>query len=165
MDREEASKFVEEYRSDVPAFMQTFMRTWSRLYADAMISHQQAGLLMIINRKRHCRMSELADELCLSRGAITQMVDPLVAQGLIERTGDEKDRRLVLVGLTDKAQSLITQIMRRRHEMMIEIFSALSREEALTLMALIEKLGKTLKGLDVAMIIERADINYSEQVK
>lgn len=157
MEKAEASEFCNDYYTVVPSFMQTFMRTWSNLYEDTFLNHHQAGLLMFIDGKKRCKMSELAAELSLSPGAITQMVDSLVLQGFIERVDDEKDRRVVLVKLTEKAQNLINRVKRRRQMLLNEILSSLSRDEALTLITLISKLEQTLREIDLKDIIRRAD--------
>ena len=50
---------------------------------------------------RRLRMSELADRLLLSRSGVTRLVDRLVAEGLVERTTCETDRRGQWAALTD----------------------------------------------------------------
>jgi DNA-binding MarR family transcriptional regulator len=50
---------------------------------------------------RRLRMSELADRLLLSRSGATRLVDRMVADGLVERTTCESDRRGQWAALTD----------------------------------------------------------------
>lgn len=50
---------------------------------------------------RRLRMSELADRLVLSRSGVTRLVDRLVADGLLERTTCDDDRRGQWASLTD----------------------------------------------------------------
>lgn len=51
--------------------------------------------------QRRLRMSELADQLLLSRSGATRLVDRLVAGGLVERVTCESDRRGQWASLTD----------------------------------------------------------------
>ena len=51
--------------------------------------------------ERRLRMSELADQLLLSRSGVTRLVDRLVAEGLVERVTCESDRRGQWASLTD----------------------------------------------------------------
>ncbi len=51
--------------------------------------------------ERRLRMSELADRLLLSRSGATRLVDRMVADGLVERTTCEDDRRGQWAALTD----------------------------------------------------------------
>lgn len=149
MNKAETAKFCDEHCGSIPEFMQAFMRVWSGLYKDILLGHHQAGLLVFIDCRGQCKMSDLATELSISPGAITQLVDSLVAQGLLERTNDNKDRRVVLVKLTKKAQKTVEIIKRRRKALMEGLFSSLSKDEALSLIAIISKLEQTLKGLEV----------------
>ncbi|WP_456847555.1 MarR family winged helix-turn-helix transcriptional regulator, partial [Cellulomonas sp. P5_C6] len=52
------------------------------------------------------RMGEVADALLFSSGAATKVFDRLVERGLVERGADPRDRRTVLVGLTDAGREL-----------------------------------------------------------
>ena len=51
--------------------------------------------------ERRLRMSELANQLLLSRSGVTRLVDRLVAEGLVERVTCESDRRGQWASLTD----------------------------------------------------------------
>jgi DNA-binding MarR family transcriptional regulator len=55
--------------------------------------------------ERRLRMSELADRLLLSRSGATRLVDRLVADGLVERTTCETDRRGQWAALTDAGRA------------------------------------------------------------
>ncbi|MEO5987172.1 MAG: MarR family transcriptional regulator [Candidatus Limnocylindria bacterium] len=50
---------------------------------------------------RRLRMSDLADQLVLSRSGATRLVDRLCAEGLVERVTCESDRRGQWASLTD----------------------------------------------------------------
>jgi len=49
-------------------------------------------------------MTELHKRTGLEKGSLTTVIDQLIEKGLIQRTGDEKDRRKVYVSLTDLGQ-------------------------------------------------------------
>lgn len=157
MDRTEALEFCASHCEEIPGFMRTFLRFWSKPYEDIPFNQQQADLLMFVNQKERCKMSELAVELRLSPGAITQMVDLLVGQGFLERISHESDRRVVLVRLTPDAKAIIEKIRNRRKRMMIEVFSTLSKHEAQLLVSMIEKLEGNLRVLDADTLIKQAD--------
>jgi len=52
---------------------------------------------------------ELAELTLRSTGGMTQIVDRLVRDGLVQRTADRSDRRRVVVGLTPKGRRLVTK--------------------------------------------------------
>ena len=50
-------------------------------------------------------LSELIEELLLSKQAAGQLVDTLVVRGYLERSVDEEDRRRLKIGLADRGQA------------------------------------------------------------
>jgi DNA-binding MarR family transcriptional regulator len=58
---------------------------------------------------RRLRMSELADRLVLSRSGVTRLVDRLVAEGLVERTMCDSDRRGQWAALTDAGRERLRE--------------------------------------------------------
>jgi DNA-binding MarR family transcriptional regulator len=57
--------------------------------------------------ERDLSTSELAAAAELSPATVTQMLDGLVASGLVERTRSEKDRRIVTCSLTERGKEAI----------------------------------------------------------
>lgn len=64
-------------------------------------------------------MKAVADKLCISPGALSTSVNTLVKKGYITRNGNEEDRRVVFVCLTDKAHK-INEIHENFHSDMVE---------------------------------------------
>ncbi len=56
------------------------------------------------------RMTELSDQLVVSSGNVTGIVEKLVEDGLVERQSMEKDRRAHLVKTTDKGRTLMDEV-------------------------------------------------------
>lgn len=70
---------------------------------------------------------ELARESCIDAGAMTRMVDRLVAKGLVERLRSETDRRVVNLRLTaagEAAASHVPAVLASIHNDVLEGFSA-----------------------------------------
>ena len=63
-------------------------------------------------------MSRLADELGVALPNATGIVGRLAESGLVQRSSDVADRRIVLVGLTDKGRELIGEMEAGRQERM-----------------------------------------------
>jgi long-chain acyl-CoA synthetase len=53
--------------------------------------------------------SVLAEKLAVSRPSITGVVDGLVARGLVERRGDDSDRRRIGVDLTREGREVLSR--------------------------------------------------------
>lgn len=70
------------------------------------VTSSQGGTLLAIPLKNTLRMNELSSSVGVDKSTMTRMVDQLVDKGLAFRKVDEKDRRLVHIGLTDSGQQL-----------------------------------------------------------
>jgi DNA-binding MarR family transcriptional regulator len=76
------------------------------------LSLVQTRLLGIL-RDREPTMNELARLLELDKSSITGLVDRAERRGLVERVPSPSDGRAVLVRLTDKGRSLVSQVAAR----------------------------------------------------
>ena len=85
-------------------------------------------------------LGQLADRLACVKSNVTQLVDRLEADGLVERTFDPNDRRSRLAVLTDagrKAYAKGSEIQKQAEQ---ELFAVLTADETTTLHQLLEKL-------------------------
>ena len=60
----------------------------------------QGMVLFLISDNKQLTMTELHKFTGLEKGSLTTVVDQLITKRLVERVGDEKDRRKVIVCLT-----------------------------------------------------------------
>jgi DNA-binding MarR family transcriptional regulator len=75
--------------------------------------------------------SKLADRCMLSTAAMTNRLDRLEAVDLIERRSDPRDRRVVLVALTDQGRKLIDEAFTahvENQDRTVAVFSAEERD-------------------------------------
>lgn len=68
------------------------------------LSPTQRHVLFLAYERGQRTMTELHRCTGLEKGSLTFVVDQLIEKGLVQRTGDEKDRRKVYVSLTDFGQ-------------------------------------------------------------
>ena len=69
----------------------------------------QIHTLEVLGSHGAMRMKELANRLGITTGTLTVQVEKLVQAGLIERRAIERDRRSVLVDLTEQGQGVFRQ--------------------------------------------------------
>lgn len=72
------------------------------------------------------KMKELSHRLMVTGGNVTGITDQLVAEGLVERTGVEGDRRAFRVRLTDRGRRAFTQMAEQHEHWIVEAFEGLS---------------------------------------
>jgi len=102
-----------EYLFDL--YIQLPRRFKKLFYASMQDQELQLGLseLKILNELDKigpCKMSDLSDALVVTMGGLTPHMDKLVEKGLVRRFRDEeRDRRLVLVEITDEGKRLLKE--------------------------------------------------------
>ncbi|MFI5889640.1 MarR family winged helix-turn-helix transcriptional regulator [Actinoplanes sp. NPDC051513] len=84
--------------------------------------------------------SRLADEMGLTRGALSNRLAPLEEAGLIERTHDTGDRRRVEVRLTDAGHAAFEEHAKAENRDETDLLAPLTPEERQTLDHLLRKL-------------------------
>ncbi|MEJ0042348.1 MAG: MarR family winged helix-turn-helix transcriptional regulator [Rhizomicrobium sp.] len=84
--------------------------------------------------------SRVADELKMTRGAISKLVDRLVAKDLVSRTVSKGDRRWQDVALTPKGRALVPRLAALADDNDAEFFGALSPQERATLERILRKI-------------------------
>jgi MarR family 2-MHQ and catechol resistance regulon transcriptional repressor len=86
-------------------------------------------------------VNTIGPKVWLTPGSISVAVDRLEKRSLVKRR-NTGDRRVRLVELTAKGRVLITKTFREHAAAMEEAAGVLSKEERLTLLQLLKKLGK-----------------------
>lgn len=83
------------------------------------LSMTEVHILEAIQKSESNMMSAIAKRLMVTQGTLTVSTSKLVKKGYVERVKDEKDKRIVRLTLTEKAESII-HIHDQFHEEMIE---------------------------------------------
>jgi DNA-binding MarR family transcriptional regulator len=87
-------------------------------------------------------LGQLAEQLKCVKSNVTQLVDRLEADGLVERKPDPRDRRTRLAALTPAGRKACKEGTRLQEQAERDLLAKLSRNEAHQLGALLEKLGR-----------------------
>ncbi len=84
--------------------------------------------------------AELAEKAGVARATITGLVDTLERDGLVTRTHDSGDRRMMIVHLTPKGQETLEAILPLHFKQMAAQMAPLTEHERRTLVRLLNKL-------------------------
>jgi DNA-binding MarR family transcriptional regulator len=87
-------------------------------------------------------LSHLADRCCCVRSNITQLVDRLEAERLVERLPDPADRRSVRAALTAAGRERHAEAVRIVGETERQVFAGLGEEDRQALARLLGRLGE-----------------------
>jgi MarR family 2-MHQ and catechol resistance regulon transcriptional repressor len=119
--------------------------------AEKSLNLSRAGLgdsdfrvLEVLLHKGSLPVNTIGPKVWLTPGSISVAVDRLEKRALVKRKNTD-DRRVRLVELTAKGRALVTKTFREHASAMEAAASVLSKEERLSLLRLLKKLGKFRK--------------------
>jgi DNA-binding MarR family transcriptional regulator len=107
-----------------------FKTTLPRFDLMAQLERNPAGL----------RMNEISKRLMVSGGNVTGITDQLEKEGLVIRTLDANDRRVITVKLTDTGFKRFREMASQHEHWIVELLDGLTREEKQTMFVLLRKL-------------------------
>ncbi|WP_160719137.1 MarR family winged helix-turn-helix transcriptional regulator [Bacillus sp. USDA818B3_A] len=108
------------------------------------LTNDQHYILRYISQTRECTSSELADAFEVNKSAITAIVNRMADRGLIERTRDENDRRVVYLTLTEEGNSLYQSCQEKIEQLVMSIITQFDQAEIQNFIQTYEKLALTL---------------------
>ena len=94
---------------------------------------EAAGEILSGSKEQECNMTALAEKLGITMGSLTVAVNTLVRKGYLKKQRNEKDRRVVLLELTE-AGSLADEHHRRFHNELVEAVTGELEPEQLTVL-------------------------------
>lgn len=113
----------------------------NRHLAEQNLTISQFGVLEALLHLGPLNQKSLAEKLLKSGGNITLVIDNLEKSGWVERHQNPKDRRSVLIHLTEEGKELIQSYFPKHLKNIMEEFEGVSNEELDQLAYLCKKIG------------------------
>ncbi len=111
-------------------FMHRSARDFKRFMSETGLSFSQISVLMrLYHRGGRGGISQVGEQLMVTKAAASQNIDRLVQMGLVERSEDLEDRRLKKLSLTSKGQALVSNGIAIRSQWVEGLTEALNSEE------------------------------------
>ncbi len=101
--------FLESLHELIHVIMRNSMRHLMRFAKQKNISIAQINILFRLCHKGQCGVSDLGEDLNISNAAVSQLLEKLVQQGLVERTEDPVDRRNKRIVITPLGERLVEE--------------------------------------------------------
>jgi DNA-binding MarR family transcriptional regulator len=136
--------FVQTLRKWLEVLMRRSMHNFISYSKEIGLSMSQIGALFRIFRG-WSSVSDISDDLGVTKAAASQMLEGLVQQGLVLRKEDPNDRRVKQIVLTDKGRQILHETAAARQGWLEELARTLSESER-------EQVGAALN-----IMIERAN--------
>ena len=83
---------------------------------------------------------DIGEQLSVTRGTVTGLLDSLERQRLVRRTPHPKDRRMLTIELTDEGRNILDRLMPEHLQGMCELLACLSESEKKAFAGVLAKL-------------------------
>jgi DNA-binding MarR family transcriptional regulator len=114
---------------EVAARIERLLGLFRSLSPPSGLSLTAAATLATLERSGPSRLTSLAAKEGVTQPAMTQLIARLQESGLVSRTADPADGRVVQVGVTDEGRAMLARRRAARAERLAEILARLSLEE------------------------------------
>lgn len=105
------------------------------------------GVLELLHHKGPQPIQKIGQKILLRSGSMTYVVNQLQKKGFLQRNFCEKDRRITYIAITDKGTELVESIFPKHVEKIERLMSGLTAKEQEDAIALIKRLGLSVKDL------------------
>ncbi|MFC5652348.1 MarR family winged helix-turn-helix transcriptional regulator [Paenibacillus solisilvae] len=117
---------------DVAGLFRTLIKNMTQEWNKHMsygLSYTQFKVLFKLHSCGSLKVSELAESLGLTSGAITGISDKMIAEGYVERSRAEDDRRVVYIEITSKGEQMLDRVLNDQKDTMTAFFDRLPAED------------------------------------
>ena len=87
------------------------------------------GILFLLSRQDGLTQGHISEFLAKDKAAITRLLSALEKEGLVSRTADEADRRVVRSFLTAKGRAALDEMIPAFQSFFVDIFSGVDPDE------------------------------------
>ncbi|MCH1625632.1 MarR family winged helix-turn-helix transcriptional regulator [Ferdinandcohnia quinoae] len=108
------------------------------------LTSDQYYTLRYINNMESCTSTELAEVFDVKKSAITAIITRMWEKGLIQRTRDENDRRVVYLSLTVKGKELFVKTEERIYKLVESFITKFEQAEIEQFIETYERLNQIL---------------------
>ncbi len=120
-----------------------FSAEW--LDMDLKLSKTEIFSLLFLGRNKQATMTELAEYINSPTSTATGIADRLVKKGYISRERSERDRRIVMIALTEKGEEFVRDFKGLLAKYAKVVFRSLTREEKQFLLNIAHKIINNLQ--------------------
>jgi len=109
------------------------------------LTSDQYLILRLINGQDRCTSTYLAETSAVGKSSITAIINRLVEAGMIERTRDENDRRLVYLSLTEYGEKIYVAAEKQVQEIVSPYLFHFEEKDIEMFIRMFEKLGSLMQ--------------------
>ena len=110
------------------------------------LSMTEVHILEAIEKSESNMMSAIAKRLMVTQGTLTVSTSKIVKKGYVERVRDERDKRIVRLKLTERAENILERHNRFHEEMIERLLNELELDKEVELIQSLRNLMEFFKG-------------------
>ncbi|WP_214817980.1 MarR family transcriptional regulator [Exiguobacterium sp. s131] len=110
------------------------------------LNSTEFGVLSVLYKRGDTPLQQIGDQILITSGSVTYVIDKLEKRGLIERIACPSDRRVTYASLTDDGKALMDVVYPQHIEIFKDIYGLLSDEETEQLISLLKRVGYNAAG-------------------
>jgi DNA-binding MarR family transcriptional regulator len=103
---------AERFRYLILAFQRQGNRMLNTMLSSLDLTSSQAEVLTVLRKWEPISLKDLGRLLICETGSPSRLIDRMATEGLVKKIADPLDSRCVVLKLTQKGQSKVTQIMK-----------------------------------------------------
>ncbi|MCX7903600.1 MAG: MarR family transcriptional regulator [Caloramator sp.] len=131
-------------RERLAEYLQTFLPMFYKKLMKGInlpgVTKQQLWLLYLVENHDERPMSFYSEKMMIPKSNLTSVAEKLIEEGLIERRYDPKDRRIILLKLTDKGKDFIEECREKTKQAIFKKLEILDDEDVSRLNKLFEEI-------------------------
>jgi DNA-binding MarR family transcriptional regulator len=142
---QEVDGYVRQVIALILHIMRNLRHTGMEALSEVELSYPQILLLYAVLEMGTPTISELSQHLKITQGVVSRMVDRLVEKGMLERTRDKSDRRVVFVSLSESGRDHAEKMITYHLEKLRQQFQAVRKEDRETFLRLLQQIDSGLE--------------------
>lgn len=119
-----------------------------RLSKDSHLPSSHFHVIMYLHKNGPTSVSDIANFLGISRPNMTPIINNLISDELVERVPDPKDRRIIRIVLTNKANDFFDRQREKIKATFSEKISVLTEEDLIELNSSLDKITDIIEKID-----------------
>ena len=125
--------------------LQFFEREYLKKKGIDEVTPAEIKVLYMIGMSNTKSMSEIADELKITRGTLSITVDNLVKKGYVIRARNKQDRRVVILYLTKKSVSIVKDYEEFYNALVRNLVGSIDADKVVALEEILRNLNKIIE--------------------
>jgi DNA-binding MarR family transcriptional regulator len=151
---------IGEYFFEFQSKLQFFEREYLRKHGIEDVTPTEVKVLYIIGLSNTKSMSEIANELKVTRGTLSITIDSLVKKGYVIRTRHKQDRRVIIVYLTNKSIDVVKIYGKFYFDLLKSLIKEVEREHLVVIEELLVKLNKII---EANFYLDNSEMQYLDE--